>query len=112
MARLCWRKQGTGLQMKRLSYPLIFLLMSAQVDDTWASVVLPSAPLAADNDEYLPAQRPPRGEQPSSRAKLVFDVVRPWMVPFPLVPGSGPAECNLTTPFTPPPLYVFMSLQI
>jgi hypothetical protein len=115
---LCRRclTQRTGLQMKWLAYFLILLLISAQVDDAWtAAPVLPSAPLADDNDdndEYVPAQRQPWGEQSSSRQKPVFDAVKPRTADFPFGPRSVPSEWNLTTPSAPPPLYVFMSLQI
>ena len=51
--------------MKRLSYFLILLLLSAQVDDALAAVCnLPPDPLADVNDEYLPSQRRAREEQP------------------------------------------------
>jgi hypothetical protein len=99
--------------MKWIAYFLILLVISAQVDDYWAvAAVLPSAPLADDNDEYLPAQRQLRGEQSSSRQTPVFDAVKPRTADFPVVPRSVPSEWNLTPPFAPPPLYVFMSLQI
>jgi hypothetical protein len=97
--------------MKRLAYLLILLLLSAQVDDAWAVVaVSPSVPLADDGD-YLPAQRRLRDEQPPGR-EPVFVGREPRTAAFPLVRRGTPFEWNLSTPFTPPPLYVFMSLQI
>jgi len=100
--------------MKRLSYFLILLLLSGQVDDTWAVVpALPSVPLADDdNDEYTPAQRLPRGEQSSSRQEPVFDGRKPLTADFSVARRGVPSEWDLTTPFAPPPLYAFMSLQI
>jgi hypothetical protein len=107
------QNERTGLQMKWLAYLLILLLISAQVEDTWAvAPVLPPAPLADDNDEYLPAQQRPRGELSSFRQKPLFDAVKPRAADFPYVPRRVPSEWNLATPFAPPPLYVFMSLQI
>jgi hypothetical protein len=113
MTGLCWLNQETGLQMKRLSYLLILLLLSAQVDDAWAvSPNLPSAPLADDNDEYLPAQRRAQGEQSSSRQKPVFAGRKPQTADCSPVRRGVPPEWSLTAPFAPPPLYVFMSLQL
>ena len=100
--------------MNRLVYLLILLLMSAQVDDCWAVTPdSPSAPLAAaDNDEYLPSQMRPQGEQSSSLKKSVFDGLKPQTADFSLLRRGVQSEWHLITPFTPRPLYVFMSLQI
>ena len=98
--------------MTRFAYFLILCLFSAQVDDAWAvAPVLPSAPLSDDDDEYLPAKRQVRDEQ-SSGQEPVFVGFKPQTANFPLGRRGLPLEWNLTTPFTPPPLYVFMSLQI
>jgi hypothetical protein len=101
------------LQMRRLAYLLTLLLISAQVDDAWAvAPVLPSAPLADDGDEYLATQRRPREEQsPSGRGPVWIDL-RPLTADLSVVRRGVPPEWDLTAPFTPPPLYVFMSLQI
>jgi len=103
--------------MKRFPYLLILILLSAPVDEVWAvAPVLPFAPLAEDNaddnDEYLPTQRPPQGEQSASRDKPVCDGLKPQHADFSFVPRGLPSEWNLTTPFAPPSCYVFMSLQI
>jgi len=91
----------------------LFLLIWAQVDDFWAAArVLPSAPLAGDDDEYLPAQRRPQQQECSPHQKPVFVGLKPQTADLPLVRKGVPAEWNLTTPFTPPPLNVLMSLQI
>ena len=101
-------------QMKRLPCLLILLLISAQVDDSWAvAPVLPSASLPDDNEEYLPAQRRLQEQRSSPRQEpVVFDSVRLHHAALSFVPRGVPSERNLTTPFTPPPLYAFMSLQI
>jgi hypothetical protein len=99
--------------MKRLTYLLVLLVISAQVDDTWA--VAPdvlSAPFADEDDEYLPSEPLTLGEESSSCQKPVFDAVKPLTADFRCVPGSVPSERNLTTPFAPLPLYLFMSMQI
>jgi len=99
--------------MKRLVYFLILLLISAQVDDTWAvAPVLPSAPLTDDNDEYLPAQWRSLGERSSSSQKGLFDGRKPQTANFSSVRRGVPTEWKLTTSFAPHSLYVFMSLQI
>ena len=99
--------------MKRFAYLWVLLLMSAQVDEAWA--VAPdfsSAVLADDNDEFLPAQRRPQEELTSSRQKPVLSIGTPRTADFSFVSRGVPSEWNSTTPFSPPPLYVFMSLQI
>jgi hypothetical protein len=99
--------------MKRLAYLLVLLLISAQVDDYWAVAPVSSfAPLADDNDEYMPPQRRTQGEEHSSHQKPVFVGLKPEIADFPLARRGVPPERDLTTPFAPPPLYVFMSLQI
>jgi hypothetical protein len=99
--------------MKRLPYLLILLLISAGVDDAWAAAPgSPSAQLADDNDEYTPAYRRPRGDQPSSRQEPVCDRQKPQTVDFSVARRRVPSGRDLTTPFAPPPLYVFKSLQI
>jgi hypothetical protein len=98
--------------MKKFASLLILLTLWGLVDDYLAPApVLPSAPLADEDDEYLPTQRRLRAEQ-SSGKEPVF--VRPKRRTADLSPlRSGlPSECDLTKPFTPPPLYLFMSLQI
>ena len=100
--------------MRRFAFLLTLLLLSAQVDDA-----LVAAPLADANDEcldandeYLPAQRQPREDKPASDPGPRFiglkshsaDIASLWR-------GVSP-EWSLTPPFTSPPLYVFMSLQI
>jgi hypothetical protein len=98
--------------MNRLACFLIFLLSSAQIDNYWAAApVLPSAALA-DDDDYVPPQQRPRQEEHSSHQKLVFVGLKPQTADLPLVRSGVPSEWNLTAPFTPPPLYVFTSLQI
>jgi hypothetical protein len=98
--------------MKRFAYFLVLLLISAQVDDCWAAApVLPSAPLA-DDDEYLSSRQRPQEEESSPYQKPVFAGLKAQTADLPLVRRGVPSERNLTTPFTPPPLYVFMSLQI
>jgi hypothetical protein len=98
--------------MNRLTYFLILLLILAQVDDYWAAApVVPPVPLT-DDDEYLPAQKRPQNEERSCQQKPVFVGLKPRTADLPLARRGMPSDWNLTTPFTPPPLYVFMSLQI
>jgi hypothetical protein len=99
--------------MKRLAYLLVLLLISAQAEDAWAvASVLPSAPLSEENDEYLPAQRQLQGAASASRQAPAFNGLTPRTADFSPVRSGVPSEWNLTTPFGPPSLYVFMSLQI
>jgi hypothetical protein len=106
-------KQRTASQLKRLAFLLMLLLLSAQVDDVWAVAPdLPSAPLADDYTEYLPAQRRSSEEKASSDWEPMFVGLKSPAAEIPLVRKGVPFDWNRTTPFNPPPLYVFMSLQI
>src|SRR5262245_8891908 len=99
--------------MKWYAYLLVLLLISAQADDALAAApVLPSAPLADDNDNYLPAQRRPQEEQSATRQRPIFFRMKPVTGNSSVVRRGVPSELDQTVPFTPPPLYVFMSLQI
>jgi hypothetical protein len=93
--------------LTRHSYFLILLLLSGQVDDAWPiAAVVPSAPLA-DDDDYLPQQRRAREEDASVQSKPAFAGRKPETTQLPLVHRG----VSLATPFAPDPLYVFMSLQ-
>jgi hypothetical protein len=100
------------LQMKRPAYLLILALLSAQVDDVWPVAPTSSAAsVADDNDEYLPAPRRLRDEQAFGQEPVLVGFA-PQTAHTPPARRGVPVEWNLTAPFTPPPLYVFMSLQI
>ena len=63
---------------------LVLLVFWALVDDFWAAApVLPSAPLAED-DEYLPAQRRPQEDECPPHHKPVFVGLQPRAADFPL----------------------------
>ena len=99
--------------MRRFSYLLILLLISAQVDDYWiAAPALLSASLADDNDVYLPTQKRPEERGRSASERQVFGGLTLPHAAFSLVPSSVPLVRNLPTPSASPPLYVLMSLQI
>jgi hypothetical protein len=98
--------------MSRFVYLLAFLLISTQVDDIWAAGFDVPSSLADENNDYLPSLLHSRGERPSSSQKLVIDRLKPPTVNFSLAQRGGSSERNLTTPFTSPPLYDFMSLQL
>jgi hypothetical protein len=99
--------------MNRLVYILILLLLSAQVDDAWAVAPdLPSASLADDNDEYLPARRQVRAEPFSAGQGPLFVGLKSQPVDCSPVRRGVSSEWHLLTPFAPPALYVFMSLQL
>jgi|SRR5579862_9300632 len=102
--------------MKRASpYLLILLLVGAEVDD--GLLIVPSPPnglLAADNDEYLPAERQSESKCSPSDQRPVFR----GLVPIDELGCSSVNGWRMTcdwvivSPFCPPPLFVFMSLQI
>jgi hypothetical protein len=100
--------------MKRLPYFLILLLLTTQVDDALAVPFLsPSAPLADDDDdEYLPSQRRPQEEESLPGEEPASAGLKPRTANFPIAHRGVSPEWTLTTPLTPPPLRLFMSLQI
>jgi hypothetical protein len=99
--------------MKRLAgLLLLFLLVSAQVDETWAAAPFsPSAP-PADDDEYLPSPQRPQGPECSPSQEWVLAGLGPQAADLPVVRSGVLLGRGLTAPFAPPPLYVLMSLQI
>jgi hypothetical protein len=100
--------------MKRFAYLLILLLVSAQAGDALAltaAPISPSSSLADDNDEYLPAQRRPREEESISDHGPTFVTLNPPTANLPPAQRGVSFGWDLTAPFTPPSLYVFMSLQ-
>jgi hypothetical protein len=97
--------------MKRLAYLLMPLLLSTQIDDLWAAALhVPPASLA--DDDYLPPQPRPQGERTSAHQPPVFAGLKPQTVDLSLLRRGVRPAGNLTTPFTAPALFVFMSLQI
>ena len=102
-----------GVEMKRFGYFLIFLLAWGQAVDDVLAVALPSAsaPRADENDdEYLPSQCRLREEDFVEEPAFVGLELHP--ADTPLLEKGMPFEWNLATPFSPPQLYVLMSLQI
>jgi hypothetical protein len=97
--------------MKPIAYLLMFVLILVQVDDAWA-LALPSASFAEDDDEYLPAPPRPLAEQVAPSQKPTFFGLKPHLGDFSGLRRDTPAQEDRTAPFTPSPLYVFMSLQV
>jgi hypothetical protein len=99
--------------MKRLTFLLIFLLLSSQAEDAWAiAPFVPSAPLSDENDDYLPAQRQFQGATSVSHQPSAFNGLKLRTAHTSLVRNGVPSGRNLITPFDSPALYVFMSLQL
>jgi hypothetical protein len=99
--------------MKRFAF-LILLLLWGQFDDGLAvALTVPADSLAYDDDgddEYPQSQRESQKEE--SLPKPASFSLKPQVVVLPPAQTSVPSECGLTTPLSPPPLYVYMSLQI
>ena len=99
--------------MKLMSWLLVPLLIAAQVDDAWAAVVYaPSVRLTDDNDEYIAAPRNEERERSAPGRRPLFARVAPTSGDFSFVRLCVPCERHAPAPLGPPPLYVFMSLQI
>ena len=109
----CDPHEGTASQMKWCAYFLILVTLWDQVDDVLAiAFVLPSVPVADEDDDYLPAQRRSHEEESVVHKGPAFVRLKPRTADVPPVRSSVPFGWSLTTPFTSSPLYAFMSLQI
>jgi len=100
--------------MKRITYFLISVTLWAQFDDVLlapASTIL-SAPLASDDDDYVSSVDQEEQSWLASMGQRQSVGVPPQGVDLFHVGTSLRSECKSATPFAPPPIYVFMSLQI
>jgi hypothetical protein len=100
--------------MRRIGWLLVVLLLWGQVDDILAlQFSVPSAPATVDDDdEYLPSQRGPEAEESRVHTRPAFAGLKRRAAESSPVRWTLPFERDLSTPLTPLPLYVFMSLQI
>jgi hypothetical protein len=101
------------MQMKRrLLYLLIFLVISAQVDNYWTvRPVLLSASLVDEDDEYISSERQMQVEESSARQAPMFFGMILHTADISFVPRRLSSEWNQPKPFPPAP-YVLMSMQI
>jgi hypothetical protein len=111
--RRCWTLR-TALQMKRIAYFLISLTLWVHFDDVLLAPAsaLESAPLPSDDDEYVACEGQGSQKQFGHRRQPPAVSANAQAVHGPLVRTGMPSAWHLTTPFAPPALYVFMSLQI
>ena len=100
--------------MKRIAWLLVFLTCWAQFDDVLLPCALDaqSAPLLDDDDEYIPFNSHDQETRSFGRQRPAGVHLKPRLGVFALVSSGVPSEPTLTTPLAPPPLYVFMSLQL
>jgi hypothetical protein len=90
---------------------LIFLLISAQADDTWALSPVSPAPSQTDDDEYLPINQDEFREQ-SYHRQISAVMGKKLEAPDAFSVESNCPYCpKLTRCLVSPSLYVFMSLQ-
>jgi hypothetical protein len=101
--------------MRRFAF-LIVLLLWGQVDDGLAVTfaVSPACPAYDDDgdDEYPEAQQGPQKEDSRPDKKPALFSLQPQTTDSSPGQRSLLSERSLTAPFSPPPLYLFMSLQI
>jgi hypothetical protein len=102
--------------MRRNAYILAFLTFWVQFDDLLLAALSTagqSAPLPGSNEEegFLPPKRQARPQQSSLRRQPKTARPKAQAAVPNLVGKCLPSKWNLATPFAPPPLYVFMSLQ-
>ena len=99
--------------MKRIACLLVFLTCWAQFDDVLLPLALgaQSAPVPDDDDEYIPSNSREQETRSVGRQRLGLVCLKPQPCIFASVRSGFPSEPTPTTPFAPPPLYVFMCLQ-
>jgi hypothetical protein len=95
------------MRLKLATYLLIFLSLSTQFDDAWVAAACADSQAAADDDEYLLTG----GKQLRNRSALDLPVHKAAELFSTRLEQGPPAELPLTEGFSPPSLYVFMSLQ-
>jgi hypothetical protein len=103
-----------AMQIKRNAYVLILFTLLAQFDDALVTLAasFQSAPLPSDDDDgCLPPARPERQERCCRRQPQSISVKR-LAANFSFFARSLLPKAMQTTPFAPPPLYLFSSLQI
>src|SRR5262249_41513182 len=89
---------------------LILLLISAEVDDTWAGFVLPIS-VPEDDDEYLPAEQQECREQLLARHTPAIERQTPRIAHTILIQSDAGKESTLVGYARSLSLYVLMSLQ-
>jgi hypothetical protein len=100
------------MRARGVTYFLIALLISAQVEDAWAVIpALPSSALPDDNDEYPLAARRQGPERPAPCQKPPLVDLKSRTTDHFSIRRSSLSGSHLAGPFSPSPLYVFMSLQ-
>ena len=98
-----------------IAYLLIFLSLWSQFDDVLLppSLVLPSASLPDDDDEYVSTRPDSAWERSSIRQKPAFVRMQSKTADFiSMSPRQDSSESNRAGLIGPSPLYVFMSLQL
>jgi hypothetical protein len=102
------------MQMKRNACILVFLTIWVQFDN--ALLTLASAfqtpPVQNTDDEYVVSKGQQQQTWFGARRQPQAVNLRPLAADLFFVGKNVSSECNLTTLYSPPPLYVFMSLQI
>jgi hypothetical protein len=94
---------------------LIVLTFWAQLDDALiiSGCDSPTDSLASnDDDECLSSEHKEQQNQFRAQREPYVFALKPLNRDFPALRSGVSLERNLTAPFTPPSLYVFMSMQI
>src|SRR5262249_21911312 len=112
----CCQGRRTTMRMPAATCCLIFLTFWAQFDDVLlpCSILLPSSPFASEDDQYLSVKREQGSEHAAKGKKAVSDGLKPKTTGFftrATTSGTRP-EWQSARALRPPPLYVFMSLQL
>ena len=100
------------MRKARLAFLLLSLVLWTQVDDAWVSAIIsPLNPLAAEDDEFLSLEKRQSQESSTARQKQARPGPKPRTASLFADHPQLPSETKLAAPFTPPSLYVFMSMQ-
>jgi hypothetical protein len=98
--------------MALLVYLLIPVLLSSQVDDVWAVVCNFPTPPLVEEEVFIPSVRASKEAGSHADQKPVLPSLGSHTASFRIAQTGYQPERKSTSPLAPPPLYVFMSLQI
>jgi hypothetical protein len=101
------------MQIRPIAYLCVALLTFNLVDDyLFPAPASLTSPFADEDNEYLSPTLGQGCQRSSPRQEPVLAALKPRGHELSFAPGHCPPQFDVTARFAPPPLYIFMSLQI